>query len=923
MLEENENLPVEAKAKKKLFFSHPVFRVGEYLAVRVLTIAVTIFVGIFITVLIANRGGLVGASVAQYIDNGEFVDASIAQDINNQVKDAFNVGPYSNISPEDPRFPIAEKLRKELYHESGLDLPLFQRDLLWTFKALTFQWGEVLNHTSLNLRAVNFLNGNSDTFDVTRIILDHFPNTLLLITSADLIVFLIGIPLALFLSRKYGKWQDKIMVALSPISSIPAWVHGIFLVIIFAVQLQWLPPGNMFDPFPPATKWGYILIVLKHMLLPVTAIVLSMFFQYVYTWRTFFLIYAGEDYVDLARAKGLSGKVIEKRYILRPTLPYVVTSFALSLLGFWQMTTALEYFFRWPGIGLLYVDALGVNVTEVRTIDALLIIGVVVIFAYLMGLTILLLDIIYAALDPRVRLGTGEQKLKAAIARPRKAFSHWFRREVLPVPKRVWTAQAESSEKERAAGIPADRPRGRKARSRSLVLTIREILRYPSAIIGATLIVFLVGTAVYAIISIPPSQVTALWYPQPTGYQTRPQNAQPIWVNWFRRDKLPQTINITSQDKAVEKTVVEAADHKNVTFMFTINYPYHELPEEVYVYFFPHYKSKQPFVTLTWITPDGREFNLGNMAISTGSTYMLTRDIPQNYFLPGIHRTTLYTSNQGGFPITCTVFFDPAAEEPCTPLPGMYTLRINGTTFEPNSTIEAEVVVMGKLFGWAGTDFYRRDLSVGLLWGLPIALALGLVGAFVTTILSMLVAAAGVWFGGWADALVQRITEANMVLPVLAIGVMVFYFLGISLWVILGVVILLNVFGSTTKAYRAAFIQVKEAPYIEAAQAYGASSCRMILRYMVPRILPVLIPQLVTLIPAYVFLEATLGIFAVSDPFIPTWGSIIHDALKNWAFRANYYWITEPVALLLLTGLAFAMFGFSLDRILNPRLRDV
>ena len=680
----------------------------------------------------------------------------------------------------------------------------------------------------------------------------------------------------------------------------------------------------MFDFLPPATKWGYIPIVLKHMLLPVTAIVLSMFFQYVYTWRTFFLIYAGEDYVDLARAKGLSGKVIEKRYLLRPTLPYVVTSFALSLLGFWQMTTALEYFFQWPGIGMLYAQSLGVNVTEVRTIDALMIIGIVVIFAYLMGLTILLLDIIYAALDPRVRLGTGEQKLKATIARPRKAFSHWFRRESLPVPKRVWTAQAESSENERAAGIQVDRPRVRKARSRSLVLTIREILRYPSAIIGAVLIVFLVGMAVYAVISIPPSQVTALWYPQPTGYQTRPQNAQPIWVNWFRRDKLPQTINIASQDNAVEKTVVEAADHKNIAFTFKINYPYQELPDEVYVYFFPHYESKQPFVTLTWITPDGREFNLGNMAISTGSTYMLTRDIPQRYFLPGIHRSTnIYMPSQGGLPITCTVFFDPAAEEPCTPLSGMYTLRINGTTFEPDSTIEAEVVVMGKLFGWAGTDYYRRDLSVGLLWGLPIALALGLAGAVVTTILSMLVAAAGVWFGGWADALVQRITEANMVLPVLAIGVMVYYFYGISLWVILGVVILLNVFGSTTKAYRAAFIQVKEAPYIEAAQAYGASSSRMILHYMVPRILPVLIPQLVALIPAYVFLEATLGIFAVGDPFIPTWGSIIHDALKNMAFRANYYWIAEPVALLLLTGLAFAMFGFALDRILNPRLRDV
>ena len=103
------------------------------------------------------------------------------------------------------------------------------------------------------------------------------------------------------------------------------------------------------------------------MVLPVMAIFLNMFFQSTYSWRTFFLLQAGEDYLELAKAKGLPVKVVERRYLLRPTLPYIVTSFALTMLGFWQMTTALEFFFQWPGIGMLYVQSLGVNVTEVRT----------------------------------------------------------------------------------------------------------------------------------------------------------------------------------------------------------------------------------------------------------------------------------------------------------------------------------------------------------------------------------------------------------------------------------------------------------------------------------------------------------------------------------------------------------------------------
>ena len=86
-----------------------------------------------------------------------------------------------------------------------------------------------------------------------------------------------------------------------------------------------------------------------------------------------------------------------------------------------------------------------------------------------------------------------------------------------------------------------------------------------------------------------------------------------------------------------------------------------------------------------------------------------------------------------------------------------------------------------------------------------------------------------------------------------------------------------------------------------------------------PRIIPTLIPQLVILIPSYVFLEATLGIFNVYSIY-PTWGRIISEALAHGGVYGSSFWVLEPIALLLLTGLAFAMLGFSLERILNPRI---
>ena len=117
-------------------------------------------------------------------------------------------------------------------------------------------------------------------------------------------------------------------------------------------------------------------------------------------------------------------------------------------------------------------------------------------------------------------------------------------------------------------------------------------------------------------------------------------------------------------------------------------------------------------------------------------------------------------------------------------------------------------------------------------------------------------------------------------------------------------------------------MQVKQAPYIEAARAYGAGNWRMIVRYMVPRILPVLVPQMVIMVPGFIFLEATLSFLGVSDPFLPTWGKVIYDAIDNGAYSGDYYWLLEPVALLLLSGLAFVLVSFTLERLFNPRLRE-
>ena len=256
-------------------------------------------------------------------------------------------------------------------------------------------------------------------------------------------------------------------------------------------------------------------------------------------------------------------------------------------------------------------------------------------------------------------------------------------------------------------------------------------------------------------------------------------------------------------------------------------------------------------------------------------------------------------------------------------LKGTYTVHLSAITFDPQTDVQAELIVYGKVYGLAGTDHLRRDLMVGLLWGTPVAIAFGLISSLVIGLSTMIIAAIGVWYGGVVDETIQRLTEINMVLPFLPILIMVGIFVSRSLLTIMLVTIALSIFGSGIKSYRAMFLQLRESPYIEAARAYGASDARIIFLYLIPRILPMLIPGFISAIPSFVFLEASLAVLGIGDPVLPTWGKIIQDAQSNAAlYKGLYYWILEPSVLLMITGLGFSLLGFALDRIFNPRLRQ-
>jgi len=344
----------------------------RYTVRRGVVLFLVVVLAIYITIIVANMGGKID----------EFVKGDLYLQIAQQVK---RDPQYKNLPGSEQEKIIKMKYEQEI-KRLGLDKPFLERSFIYLRDAITLNLGRALYMTS-----------DSGSRLVRNIILERLPATVMLFTTAMVINFFIHLFLGLYLSRNYGSLLDKIVIALAPTSTIPGWFYGIFLILIFASWLHVLPYGGFVDVPPPPNPVDYALSVLKHMILPLASWIISGFFLGVYGTRTFFLIFSTEDYVEAARAKGLPGSLIERRYILRPALPPIITNFALGLIGSWGGAIITETVFNWPGLGLVTWRA-------IQNFDTPVIIGVTVIYAYLLAITVFLLDIVYALVDPRIKL---------------------------------------------------------------------------------------------------------------------------------------------------------------------------------------------------------------------------------------------------------------------------------------------------------------------------------------------------------------------------------------------------------------------------------------------------------------------------------------------------------------------------------------
>jgi peptide/nickel transport system permease protein len=266
---------------------------------------------------------------------------------------------------------------ESLRHVYGLDQPLPVQYLNWMWKILHLDFGQSFIYHQ----------------DAAALFVQYIPNSLQLTLVALVLQLLIGVPLGVIAALKRGTWMDGAIRVFGVAGhAVPAFWLGLVLILVFAVQLKWLPSQGLLTVGKDV--WD-IPDRLRHMLLPAFVLSLTGIANYSRLLRTETLEVLGQDFVRTAHAKGLRERTVMFVHALRNALIPVVTALGGILAGLIGGALVIETVFSWPGIGrFTFQEAIAKDYPVIQA--AVLIASVLLVISYIIR------DIAYAIVDPRI-----------------------------------------------------------------------------------------------------------------------------------------------------------------------------------------------------------------------------------------------------------------------------------------------------------------------------------------------------------------------------------------------------------------------------------------------------------------------------------------------------------------------------------------
>ena len=290
------------------------------------------------------------------------------------------------LAPGDPFEELATnpavppEVRASLREKFGLDDPVPVRYVRWITAMAHGDWG------------FSFVS----RMDVDKLILQRLPTTLFIIGTAQILAILIAIPVGVFAATRPYSIFDQIASTFAMIGfSLPTFFTGLVLILVFSIQLDWLPFVYRADI--DAKGWAFYWEHIKQAIMPVVVLGLAQAGTLVRFMRSSVLDVIRLDYVTTARSKGIGERKVIVRHVVRNALIPVVTLIALQLPAVFGGAIVTEQIFRVPGIGSLLIAAILANDTPV-------VMGITFVISCLVVLFNLIADILYGWLDPRITL---------------------------------------------------------------------------------------------------------------------------------------------------------------------------------------------------------------------------------------------------------------------------------------------------------------------------------------------------------------------------------------------------------------------------------------------------------------------------------------------------------------------------------------
>ncbi len=433
-------------------------------------------------------------------------------------------------------------------------------------------------------------------------------------------------------------------------------------------------------------------------------------------------------------------------------------------------------------------------------------------------------------------------------------------------------------------------------------------------LVGMGILVILFCMSIAAFIAIP-AETFKEWN-DPANWLTYPKSALPVWVNYFLSHKIPEHMILKPQESYQKSGNVSV-----VTDVFAVDYEYDSFPSD-FVYQYSVRYAGAPLVQLSVTRPDG----LSSILMSTSLPYSYNETMfsgmlfsTDDSMKKNLENNILFSFPVTALPSQDLVFSDPDQNKA---LKGHYIFKAKIYDVDGSITPDQSTFVLGgKAYGLMGTDELRRDLAVGILWGTPLALFIGITVSIGSVMLGLVYGVFAGFKGKTTDEAMMRFNDIIYAMPALPLLIILAVTIGNSIFLIVGFLVIFGWVG-IAKVSRSMAMQIKTLQYIEASKLMGQKDFKIIFKHVLPQLLPYTFASIAISVPAAITTEAGLSFLGLGDPTFPTWGQILHDAsVYGAAERGLWWWILPPGIMIAITGLAFVFIGHAMDTIVNPKLR--